>query len=99
MQALLAKPLIQAVLNGKSSVLSHRKEMINRSKQEAVASNKEEVRKIILNSELKAETHKKSVAKWIGCQEEQLTQRIHRRKSMSNKSGRGSQNNLDDLDI
>jgi hypothetical protein len=98
MHAFLLNPLIQSILNDKSAQFSLRKESIRRVSAEATFSSKEEVKQLIEKSERRAESNRKSLNSWIGCQEQTLSIRINRRKSMSNKSI-NSEINFDDLDI
>lgn len=69
---------------------------MERNKLHAIVNTKEEIAKIILKSDSRADRNQKIVEKEMKSQHENLEARIERRKSMSNKSTKTDNEDFED---
>lgn len=97
MQQFLSKHCIESLLDGKKATFIARKENIERNKNHMIFSTKDQVQKIIDKSQQKAESRRKIIYQQMNNQNEKLAARIERRKSMSNKSTKTDNEDIDDL--
>lgn len=86
MQSFLSRPCVDDILQGKSGRMVVQREKVERHKLHAALSSKEEAQRIMEKSERRADSHRQMVREAIDSQQQQLEQRIQRRKSLSNRS-------------
>ncbi len=86
METFLKRAAVDDILKGKSGVLVNRKESAEQMINSARNKSKSEVTKIIEKTNKKAEKHMNMVSKALEEQNLKLEARIHKRRTMSNRS-------------
>lgn len=86
MENFLKRPAIDDILRGKSATLVSKRESAEHTINHARNKSKNEATKILKQTETKLHKHRSMVSKALEDQNSKLEARIHKRRTMSNRS-------------